>query len=245
MKSDSAKILVILVAIVIAAGFLYQTEVHLFSSTVSSAQSSLLQGKSEASLYAPAVDNQGNGVVTVLKVDAQSGSGRTLVDVNHIVFWADTQQSIQTAKDVAGQISGVDLSKIDLVYSIQTNASLIEGPSAGAALTIATIAALENKTLNSSVMITGTINPDGTIGEIGGVVAKASAAKSAGATLFLVPQGQGTETNYAPIQKCEASASFTICTTTYQQQTVQVSQQSGIRIQEVSDIRDALKYFGL
>ncbi|TAL46748.1 hypothetical protein EPN87_04570 [archaeon] len=197
----------------------------------------------EVLVNAPAVDDKGNGVSTILRVSAKPGTGKVLVDVNQIIFWADTQQSIQTARSVAQQATNNDLSKVDLTYSIDTNASLIEGPSAGAALTIATIAALENKTLNNSVMITGTINPDGTIGEVGGISAKASAAKSTGATLFLVPQGQGVKVNYEPEQECEQIASYTICTTTYKPTSNQTGEINGIRVVEVSDIQDALKYF--
>jgi predicted S18 family serine protease len=93
-------------------------------------------------------------------------------------------------------------------------------------------------------MITGTINSDGTIGDVGAVSAKASVAKDAGATLFLVPQGQGVATNYVPEQKCEQVASVTICTTVYKPST-ETGEMGGIRVVEVSDIRDALKYFGL
>jgi len=100
-------------------------------------------------IYVPAVDNEGKGVATILKVGIKRGDGKILVDINNILFWIDTQQSIQTAKKVAQDITKVDLSKFDLVYSLENlNASVVGGPSAGAALTIATIAAIENKTLN-------------------------------------------------------------------------------------------------
>lgn len=194
-------------------------------------------------LHAPAVDNQGNGVVTTLEVDAVPGTGRTLVDIQNLLFFTDTQSSIQTAKSVAEQISGIDASKIDLIYSINTSAQIIEGPSAGAALTIATIAALENKTLNSSVVITGTINPDGTIGPVGGVVAKAEAAKEVGAKIFLVPIGQGTQTTYQPQTTCQTQGQFTFCQTQYQSVTTNVNTTVGIQVVEVGTIQEALKYF--
>jgi len=197
----------------------------------------------EVTLYVPAVDNQGNGVATKLIVEAHPGKGRVLVDVNQLLFWVDTQYSIQTAKKVAESITNMNLSKVDLIYAIETNASLIEGPSAGAALTIATIAALENKSINHSVMITGTINPDGSIGPVGGIVAKAKAAKDVGAKLFLVPEGQATQTTYKPIQKCEHIGGWTICQTEYKEEKVNVMTQSGITVREVSNIGEALKYF--
>ena len=67
----------------------------------------------------------------------------------------------------------MDLSEYDLVYTIKANATVIEGASAGAALAVATVAALTGKELNSSVMMTGTINHDGTIGPVGGIFEKA------------------------------------------------------------------------
>ncbi len=96
----------------------------------------------------PAVDKNGNGVIATLSVDAKPGIGRTLVDINQILFWADTQDSIRTAKTVAQNVTGIDLSKYDIIYSIQANASVIEGPSAGAAMAIATILELENRTFD-------------------------------------------------------------------------------------------------
>jgi len=199
----------------------------------------------KTSLSVPAVDAQGNGVATKLVVEAKQGTGRVLVDVNQLLFWIDTQFSIQTAKKVAQQVTGLDLSETDLTYSIETNATLIEGPSAGAALAIATIAAAQGKHLTSDVMITGTINPDGTVGSVGGIVAKAKAAKDIGATLFLVPSGQGSQTNYVPEQSCTQTGAFTVCSITYKPSTTNVMQVSGVNVIEVTTVQDALKYFGL
>ena len=191
----------------------------------------------------PAVDNNGNGIVAQLKVQSLPGEGKILTNINQLSLWTDTQDSIRTAEVVAQNITGKDISKIDLVYSIQTNASVIEGPSAGAALTIATIAVLENKTLNQDVMITGTINPDGTIGQVGSVLEKAEAAKQIGAKLFLVPVGEGYQSNNLPEKTCNMHGSITFCTTKYKFQTLNISKSVGIDIKEVATINDALKYF--
>lgn len=193
-------------------------------------------------LKIPAVDSQGRGVTTVLFVEARAGSGKLLVDVNQLLFWIDTQYSMQIAKKVAEQYTKVDLSKIDLAYRIETNASIIEGPSAGAAISIATIAIVLNKQLNNSVMITGTINPDGSIGPVGGIVEKAKAAKEEGAVLFLVPEGQSIQTTYKPEQKCQRVGGWTVCTTEYKRETIKVSD-VGIEVKEVSNVEEALKYF--
>ncbi len=191
----------------------------------------------------PAVDNQGNGVVAKLKVQAISGEGRVLTNIDNLLFWVDTQYSIKVAEMVAENITGADLSDVDLIYTIETDASVIEGGSAGAALTIATIAVLQNKTVPSDVMITGTINPDGGIGPVGAIFAKAKAAKDVGVKIFLVPEGQGSQVNYAPEKKCEKVGPVTFCTTEYKPQKLDISKDVGIEVKEVSTINDALKYF--
>jgi uncharacterized protein len=199
--------------------------------------------KQSATILVPAVDQEGNGIVTSLKVDVMPGEGRALVNINQLLFWVDTQYSIQSAKIVAQNVTGMDLSGLDIVYTIDTNATVIEGPSAGAALTIATVAALENKTINHSVMITGTISRGGLVGPVGGVVAKATAAKEIGAELFIVPGGQAVETYYEPQRSCQRIGPITYCTTDYVERKFVVSEEAGIDVEEVFTIHEALKYF--
>lgn len=196
-----------------------------------------------SAIKVPAVDSEGNGVVTLLKVETMPGLGRALVNIENLLFFVDTQFSIRIAKDVAANITGVDTSKIDLIYAIETEAELIEGTSAGAAITIATIAALQNKTLHPEVMITGTINPDGTLGLVGGIVAKAQAAKEVGVKTFLVPVGQASQATFKPVTKCEYIGNIRFCQTTYIAERTEVQIVSGIDVKEVETIQEALKYF--
>jgi len=191
----------------------------------------------------PAIDKDGGGVMARLSVEAKPGIGRTLVDINQILLWVDTQDSIRIAKDTAENITEIDLSHQDIIYSVQANASAIEGPSAGAALCIATILELENKTPNNKVTITGTLNEDGEIGRISGVLAKAKAAKEAGMDLILVPKGQKTYTNYTEEKKCEKYLFTEICRTGTKPEIVDIEKDSGIKIEEVGSIEEALKYF--
>ncbi|MEM5829321.1 MAG: S16 family serine protease [Candidatus Aenigmatarchaeota archaeon] len=202
-----------------------------------------LSSKNVIKLKVPAIDENGNGVLTILIVEAVPGKGRVLTDIDHLIFFIDTQNSIQIAKAVAQNITGIDTSKVDLIYQIETNASAIGGPSAGAALTIATIAALENKTLNEKVGITGTINLDGSIGPVGGIEEKAKASKEAGIEIFLVPKGQGTGITYIPKRECRKIGPILFCTTEYSIKKVDVSESVGIKVKEVSNIQEALKYF--
>ncbi|MEM4650105.1 MAG: S16 family serine protease, partial [Candidatus Bathyarchaeia archaeon] len=84
------------------------------------------------------------------------------------------------------------LDKTDVILTViaESNVNVVDGPSAGAAITIAIISAILNKTLRSDIFITGTINPDGSIGWVGGIPEKAIAAAKQNATKFLVPKGQ-------------------------------------------------------
>ncbi|MDQ2724424.1 MAG: isochorismatase family protein [Actinomycetota bacterium] len=78
-------------------------------------------------------------------------------------------------------------------YSLPFNVSIqvgdIGGPSAGLALALGIIDLLSNGQLTGShkVAATGTIAPDGTVGDVGGVAQKTVAVRKAGARVFLVP----------------------------------------------------------
>ncbi|MFH1248667.1 MAG: S16 family serine protease [archaeon] len=194
------------------------------------------------SMKVPAVDDKNNGMSTLLMVEAMPGTGRTLVDIDNLLFWADTQQSIRTARKVAANITGLDINSYDLIYSIQANATVIGGESAGAAITITTIAALEKKRINESVMITGTINHDGTIGPISEILSKAKAAKRTGAELFLVPLLQSRDAVYETSQHCEKFGASDVCTIEQVPRKISVNEEAGITLYEVSSVREAIKY---
>jgi len=195
-----------------------------------------------ASMLVPAVDEQGEGLVTNLTVEVKQGQGKSLVDIDGLLFWVDTQNSIRTAKNVAEQITLINLDNYDITYSIVTNASAVEGPSAGAALALVTIAALENKKLKSNVMITGTIWHDGSIGRVGDVFAKARAAKLFGATTFLVPPGQSVETNREYKKKCKNFLISKVCSSDWETSIVNISDEVGIEVIEVENIEETLSY---
>jgi hypothetical protein len=69
----------------------------------------------------------------------------------------------------------------------------IDGPSAGGLMTIGVIAALRGDTIRADSAMTGTINPDGTIGPVGGIPHKIEGAAAAGKKFVLIPYGIRTE----------------------------------------------------
>jgi Lon-like protease len=74
-------------------------------------------------------------------------------------------------------------------FVVDFNLANVGGPSAGLMFSLAVVDKLTTGSLAGSKFVagTGTIKPDGTVGRIGGIVHKMTAARDAGATVFLVP----------------------------------------------------------
>ena len=154
-------------------------------------------------VYAPAVaqtDNGYVGVISTITVTIQSnGSGRVFVDTLPLTQ-VDMQGSARLAVKVASTIVendknvNINPSTYDYFFVVRTSSPIIGGPSAGAIMTVATISLLENWKMDNETIMTGMINPDGSIGPIGGIPQKIDAAYSVGAKHFLIPFGQGTYT---------------------------------------------------
>jgi predicted S18 family serine protease len=139
------------------------------------------------------------GVVMTADVELREGSGRILVDTIPKIG-IDIQTSVRTGVLVAEHVTGVSLGKTDLILTIKASedVEVVDGSSAGAAVTIAILATMKGQSLNQTVHMTGTINSDNTIGAVGGVAQKALAAAENGSRCFLVPKGQSTIIVYVP-----------------------------------------------
>jgi len=142
---------------------------------------------------------QYEGVVMTADVELREGKGRILVNTIPKIG-IDVQTSVITAVKIAEKLTGVSLGKTDVVLTIKASqeVNVVDGPSAGAAITIALIAAIRGDHLNRTVYITGTINNDESIGPVGGVAEKALAAAANGSRIFLVPKGQSRIVIYVP-----------------------------------------------
>jgi len=98
----------------------------------------------------------------------------------------DTQIAARSSKRVACAYLDKECNDIDIFYQIRANSSIVGGPSAGAATTLATILALQG-TNKKHIAMTGTINDGGLIGTVGGIPEKILAAVEQGAHIILVP----------------------------------------------------------
>jgi predicted ATP-dependent protease len=75
-------------------------------------------------------------------------------------------------------------------------------------MTLLVISAVENKPIREDVTLTGTIDQDGNVGAIGGVVDKARAAKDSGKSLFLLPRANANLLQYT--QQARQYYGFTV-----------------------------------
>jgi len=89
----------------------------------------------------------------------------------------------------------LDTRSVNLPFEVEIDTDSIGGPSAGLAFTLALLDELTQGDLfgGLTVVATGTVNEDGSVGAIGALPQKASAVKKAGADIFLVPSSQSRE----------------------------------------------------
>ncbi|CAB49631.1 S16 family serine protease [Pyrococcus abyssi] len=197
-------------------------------------------------LKAPAVSMTSTGelvgVPTDFVITVAPGSGHVYVETWPLTQ-VDMQASARLAAEVAGRVLGIDMSKYDVFIQVKADSPIIGGPSAGGTMTVGIIAAIMGWEIRKDVMMTGMINPDGSIGPVGGILEKASAAHQAGAKIFLIPEGQRiqvvTET------KSKQIGPITQITTTQRRVDVAKYAQErwGLKVIEIRDIYDAVYYF--
>ncbi len=152
-------------------------------------------GGNSSEIAVPAVSSNGSGVITAVIVESFPGTGRTLISTEPFIG-IDTQNSERISREVAEKLLSFDLSGTDIVLTVKSDSGTVDGPSAGAAFALAIVSAVSGIEINSSVAITGTLESDGAIGPVGGILEKARAAKSAGAKVFLIPKGTRYQTYF-------------------------------------------------
>ncbi len=204
-------------------------------------------------VYAPAVastDEGYVGVMSTITVTIQSnGSGKVFVDTLPLTQ-VDMQGSARLAVKVASALvkndanCSINPSFFDYFFVVRTDAPVIGGPSAGGIMTVATVALLENWPLDEHTVMTGMINPDGSIGPIGGIPYKVDAAYEVGAKRFLIPKGQGTYLE--TIQETTTNNGWTqtqIKTVTRNIEDYVASKGYDIEVVEVEDVNQAVNNF--
>jgi len=199
----------------------------------------------QVTISAPAVIQTENGTAGVLSnltvTVAYPGSGKVYFSAEPLTD-VDTQGSARVAAFVACYLLGKDLNSYDFFYLMSSKSMIIGGPSAGAAMTVATMAALMEIQPRGDVVMTGMINPDGTIGPVGGIPDKLRAAAEGGAKIFLIPAGQRVVTE-SRVQRTTIGIITVTRTVQSSVDLVDLGKKLGVDVVEVSNVADAFKYF--
>ncbi len=96
------------------------------------------------------------------------------------------KDSVFNAASVIRQITGKDMSDYDIHVNVIGGAR-IDGPSAGAAITVCIISALLNKRIRQDIAVTGEISIRGKVKPVGGIFEKVYGARRKGIKHVIVP----------------------------------------------------------
>jgi hypothetical protein len=141
----------------------------------------------EATIGVPAVISDSGGIVP-LTVKLIPGNGNVYLTTVPRTG-VSLQQSADDAVHYAFASTGRDIGKCDILIIIgeKGSESYVDGPSAGAAMSVVTIAAIENKTPRTDAVLTGTVDTLGNVGPVGGLFEKALGSLRSGKTYFVNP----------------------------------------------------------
>lgn len=177
------------------------------------------------SIYA--VTSSDQALEARLDITIRPGSGKIWSSVGPLVG-TSTQHTERISVEIAKNYFK-DVDKYDYLFDINSNASVVEGPSAGAAMSLLLISMLEDHNLPAYVGITGQIMEDGSIGAVGGVFEKAKKASETGKKLFMIPKGEAYQMHRFP----DGVKTVNLVEYGYSEW--------GMKVVEVSNIDEALK----
>ncbi len=113
----------------------------------------------------------------------------------------------------------------DYEFGVSTG-GFVDGPSAGGLTTAAMMATMLGVPVDPAVTLTGTINPDGTIGPVGGIPQKLQGAAAKGKQRFGFPVGQRYDVDLRSLEYVDL---------------VSAADDAGMTAHEVRDVHDAFQ----
>jgi len=158
------------------------------------------------------------------------GTGDVAFITSNSLVGKDTQTTGNIALQIASKKTGVKTSAYNFIFDIRANASEVDGPSAGAAMTLLAYSLLSEKALSNEIGLTGTINNDGSIGVVGGVYPKAKTASEIGIKLLMIPRGEANQV----IKEDGKVKSINLLS--------YAPEKLGLKVVEVTTIDDVIKY---
>lgn len=175
-----------------------------------------------------AIDEQNTPLMANLVLELEPGTGKVWSAITPLI--GTSTQNTERISVQIGKGYAVGSEGLDYKFTIESSATLVDGPSAGAAMALLTVSALQNKKVPSNVSVTGSISEDGTVGPVGGVFEKASYADKTGIELFMIPRGERSQL----VRTDEGIKKIDLV--------VYAEKEWGLKVVEVDDIDEVLEY---
>ena len=122
---------------------------------------------------------------------------------------------------MAAREAGVELQSYNVLFKIVARTQVVDGPSGGAALALLAYSEFTHKKPRGDMAVTGTIERDGSVGGVGGILDKVLSLRNTGVKLFLIPRGQ----------------------TKYQGRNIaEVAKQFNVQVVEVQSLKDVIRH---
>jgi len=102
------------------------------------------------------------------------------------------KDSVFNAASVIRKIAGVDVGNYDIHVNV-IGGGLIDGPSAGLAVVLAMLSAVQRRSLRQDVAVTGEVSIQGKIKQVGGIPEKIYGARQAGMRKVVIPLENKTD----------------------------------------------------
>lgn len=151
--------------------------------------SSVCSGFASSAVPAVVTDDAGeSGYLIPVSLTLIAGHGKIYIPTKPVIGLS-TQSSVETAVKYAFLESNRSLNECDVLVKIEGKGITghVEGPSAGAAFSLLTYAALNNLTFPADVTMTGAVDEDGRVLRVGGLYEKLKMAANNGIKYFLSP----------------------------------------------------------
>jgi|SaaInlStandDraft_7_1057024.scaffolds.fasta_scaffold01327_8 hypothetical protein len=141
-------------------------------------------------LYATTVGTGGLTVIQVMKYPSEKHLELTITGQQGDVMKESVNYALRIAYSLLTdeEKKNINNEKLGLHIHTPEAATKKDGPSAGAAITLAIYSVLTNKKINNTVALTGEIDLQYKVTAIGGIYSKLNGAKTAGALLVLIPK---------------------------------------------------------
>jgi uncharacterized protein len=123
------------------------------------------------------------------------GYGGMFLDVSEKTFGTDLQESMPLIRDYAQAFTEKNLMYKDVVVKIDFTGRNVQGTSGSAAMAVGLIAMLQDIKLKNDTVLTGVLNPDGTLDQVNSLNLKISVAKNLGVREILIPKVECSSVN--------------------------------------------------